>query len=48
MEEQGCGYSLRIKYTDAFDAAQLLRKHQIPFRKIYLWLEGGTAEELDL
>ena len=48
MEEQGCGYSLRVRMQDAAHCVQLLRNAKIPFRKVYLWEEGGTAEELVL
>ena len=47
MEEQGCGYSLHLDARDVRGAVQLLRKSQLPFRKVYLW-ENGTAEELTL
>ena len=46
MEEQGCGYSLRLSRKDPLQCAQLLRDRQVPFRKIYLMRENGTAEEL--
>lgn len=45
-EEQGCGYSLRIRHKDAQSCAEHLRREQIPFRKIYLFRDGGRAEEL--
>ena len=48
MEEQGCGYSLRLRPADGARAAALLRTQQIPFRKVYLWSESGPAEELDV
>ena len=48
MEEQGCGYSLRLRPVDGARAAALLRRQQIPFRKVYLWSEGTPAEELDV
>ena len=47
MEEQGCGYSLRLHRQDAQIAVQLLRSHQIPYRKVYWWRDG-KAEELTL
>lgn len=47
MQEQGCGYSLQLNSRDAQAAAELLRKNQIPFRKVYLWQEG-VGEELAL
>ena len=46
MEEQGCGYSLRLRPIDGARAAAILRQQQIAFRKVYLWTEGGLAEEM--
>ena len=48
MEEQGCGYSLRLSQIHALRCAQLLRAEGVPFRKIYLLRENGRAEELAL
>ena len=48
MEEQGCGYSLRLRPMDASRGAMLLRQQQIPFRKVYLWMENGPLEELSV
>ena len=48
MEELGCGYSLRIAAMDSTRSAMLLRQHQIGFRKIYLWTDNGTFEELSV
>ena len=46
MEEQGCGYCLRLSRPDMVRAVELLRKESVPFKKVYLLSEGGTAEEL--
>lgn len=48
MEEQGCGYSLRLRQVDAPKAVMLLRESSIVYRKIYLHRENGTFEELSL
>ena len=45
-EEQGCGYSLRIRPKDAQSCTTTLRREQIAFRKVYLFRDGGKAEEL--
>ena len=45
MEEQGCGYSLRVR--DGAEAVQLLKAHQVPFRKVY-FQRNGKAEEVVL
>lgn len=46
MEEQGCGYSLRVQTDSIRTAAQLLRQEQLPLRKIYAQREDGKLEEL--
>lgn len=48
MEAQGCGYSLRLKVQQAMPAVELLRSHEIPFRRVYLQRESGKAEEMAL
>ena len=48
MEEQGCGYSLRLRPADGARGVALLRANQVPFRKVYLREENGTMEELSL
>ena len=45
MEEQGCGYSLQTR--KGAEAVALLRRHQIPFRKVYLQ-KGTQTEEVIL
>lgn len=46
MEEQGCGYSLRVRQVDAVRCVEQLRDAQIPFRKVYLRKDSGAVEEL--
>lgn len=46
MEEQGCGYSLRVRCQDAVAAVELLRSNQISYRKLYLRRENGSVEEM--
>ena len=48
MQEQGCGYSIRVRYQDAGSCAALLQENQIPYRKVYLLRDNGMAEELTL
>ncbi len=48
MEEQGCGYSLRVRQQEAHKCAELLRENQVPFRKVYLLRDNGVVEELAL
>lgn len=48
MEEQGCGYSLRLRQTEAAKGVQLLRSNQISFRKIYIQRTDGKVEEAEL
>ena len=48
MEEQGCGYSIRLRCRDVTAAAELLRRRQVPYRKVYLRGESGELEETAL
>ena len=48
MEEQGCGYALRIWTRDIRRAAEHLRTAQLPMRKIYVQGRDGKLEELQL
>ncbi len=48
MEEQGCGYSLRVQTDDIARAVRLLQQEQLPLRKVYLRLEDGGLEEIQL
>lgn len=48
MEERGCGYCLRLSAGEAPGGVELLRRKQIPFRKIYLLQDGEEAEEVYL
>ena len=45
MEEQGCGYSLKIKCLDLPEALQLFSQGSIQFRKIYRLDRDGKMEE---
>ena len=46
MEEQGCGYSLRLRCTDVQVALELLNSNDVPYRKVYLRRDGGKLEEM--
>lgn len=46
MEEQGCGYSLRVQTGDILRAVELLRREQLPLRRVYRKREDGTLEEI--
>lgn len=48
MEEQGCGYSLRLQYKDVLPGVELLRSNEVPFRKVYRPKENGTMEEMEV
>ena len=48
MSEQGCGYSLRLQYGNGLQAVEILQRHQIGYRKVYLHTENGTYEEISL
>lgn len=48
MEEQGCGYSLRLRHAQLPQAVKMLREGGVSYRKVYLQGEGGSYEELEV
>ncbi len=48
MEEQGCGYALKIWTRDIGEAVQQLRSAQLPLRRIYVQAADGQLEEIAL
>ena len=46
MEEQGCGYCLRLRTDDVMIAVRLLRSAQVPFRRVYVQEANGEVEEV--
>ena len=48
MEQQGCGYSLRLHGGSVHSAVSFLREHGINLRKVYVQSVAGELEELNL
>ena len=48
MEEQGCGYCLRLWTKELAPAAELLARGGVPLRKIYVQKDQGQLEEVTL
>lgn len=48
MEEQGCGYCLKLRQEDVGTGILKLRQEQIQFRKVYIQKEDGGVEEVKL
>lgn len=46
MEEQGCGYCLRLRVEEINSSVALLRSNQILFRKVYIQRPEGDVEEV--
>ena len=46
MEEQGCGYSLRLKTRNIAGVVSLLQREHLPLRKVYIQLDNGRLEEV--
>ena len=46
MEEQGCGYCLRLWTRDAGPAVERLHANRVPMRKLYVQRGDGQLEEL--
>ena len=45
MEQQGCGYCLRLWTDEVKSALPLLQREQIPYRKVYIQGRDGQLEE---
>ena len=48
MEEQGCGYALKLWIGDILSVVNLLRESRIQLRKVYVQWEEGAMEEVKL
>ena len=48
MEEQGCGYCLKLWVEDITPVVLALRSAKVPMRKVYVQQEDGKMEELTL
>jgi len=48
MEEQGCGYSLRLRCADVPLSVRLLEQEAIRYRKLYRSGHNGKLEEMTL
>ena len=46
MEQQGCGYCLRLWTDEVRPALHLLQREQIPYRKVYIQGRDGQLEEI--
>ena len=45
MEEQGCGYCLRLWSDGPEEAVAILRRGKVPMRKVYAQRPDGQLEE---
>ena len=48
MEQQGCGYCLRLWTNEINSAIRSLEKQQIPYRKVYIQARDGQLEEMKI
>lgn len=48
MEEQGCGYGLRLRTANIYNSLEYLQRDGISWRKVYAYSRDGRAEELTL
>lgn len=48
MEEQGCGYYLRIRHADIEAVLDLLYSQHISYKKMYVQLDNGEMQEVEL
>ncbi len=47
MEEQGCGYALRVSCEDVQQVIGLLRREKINIRRVYAQNPDGTLEVVE-
>ena len=48
MEEQGCGYSLRVPHRQLHQSVDILRNNKVAYRKAYLRLDNGVMEAIEI
>ena len=48
MEQQGCGYCLRLRSAMVHRAVELLRQNKVPMRRVYAYGPDGEMKELVL
>ena len=48
MEEQGCGYALKLWTEDIRNPLGILRENRVQLRRVYMQREDGTMEEVRL
>ena len=48
MEEQGCGYCLRVWAAEIIPAVELLKREGISMRRVYRQRSDGLLEEVEL
>ena len=48
MEQQGCGYCIRLAESAVYRAVELLRRSQVPLRRVYVYRGGEGWKELEL
>ena len=48
LEQQGCGYCLKLPCSLVPQALELLGGQQIPYRKVYFYRPGDRPEEMHL
>ena len=46
MQENGCGYGLRLTTNEISDGMRLLDRAGVPYRKVYLLHPEGNTEEI--
>lgn len=46
MEEQGCGYALKVWGQDIMPAVAMLRREKLPLRRVYRQNFDGQLEEM--
>ena len=48
MQEQGCGYCLKLSVQNIEEVVHLLRRSNVPMRKVYIQHAEGVMEEVQV
>lgn len=48
LSRVGCGYAIKLSYSDGYGAAAILRQEEIPFERFFRVFPDGIGEEVPL
>lgn len=48
VSQTGCSYGVKLPARRIYDGVELLKKRQVPYGKIFRYLQDGTMEEVSI